>query len=142
MPNEHQDFQNQSRKPDRQLDRPHHQRHPTVANFRGPTFQRDVPRIALIRHAREPDIHARDDIIEAHARALREMPELVRNNSRQFARREIRYQRQAQYQHEVVAKQAEKSPAKTRSGVELAIEINAFRRRRADNIANLFDERV
>src|SRR4029077_14731342 len=78
-----------------------------------------------------------DDVRQTHRRALREMPELMRQHSRKFSHVQAGGQWQPDREHQIFAPE---TSAQTGRGVHLAIHIDAARRRRADQAADFLNE--
>ena len=93
-------------------------------------------------HAHEPEINAPDEIAQAHARALREVAEFMRDNPGKFLHRQPRHERHADGEHEIISEKAEQAAAETCRGIDITVKLDALWHRRADDFTNTLDECV
>jgi hypothetical protein len=141
MADDHQNLENPARKPNAKLRESDDNRDAAILH-RAPFLQRFVPLIAFVNHPREPSVNRANHVAETHSKPLGKMSKLVRHDTRELPHVQPRHQRDADDQHQVITKETAPSAAKTGGGIDIAIQIDPARTRRADQAADFVDELV
>jgi hypothetical protein len=99
-----------------------------------------VPRVAFVNDSSEPVADRTNQVTEPHTSSLREMAELVRQNAAELSHSQASNQRHPKSQHKVISSHAENTTIETRTGVDVAVDVDPPRTRRVDGFADPIHE--